>query len=279
MHVLGQQIEVAGGPSPDTGERAQVEERTYTGLSGSLKIAEVAAIAPWVAIEALVFDLAVSGDRLLAAVVVVPEPQAERDPVFPHPRCILYLPVTERVDPGGGPIERSSWFHTWIDGLQATTRFSGRLSLLIFSLIFLLHPHKKSLLETLLSRNYFLFFAVAHGIHLIELLSFVSLSGTELVPYRVAGGFLAYVLIFLMPWVKFRQENKKISDARFNALATVYLFYAWFIFFMTYIARLNGSFDNADNSRTVHVLLMGWVCVMLAIKLIGVIVSKSKSTE
>src|SRR6185295_2992030 len=86
-----------------------------------------------------------------------------------------------------------------IDGLQFTTRYSGRLSLFIFSFIFLLHPNKKESLVGLLSENYYLVFAVAHGIHLIELLSFVTLSGTELVPYRVAGGFLAYLMIFLMP--------------------------------------------------------------------------------
>src|SRR5262245_31303857 len=129
-----------------------------------------------------------------------------------------------------------------IAGLQATTRFSGRLSLLIFSAIFLLHPQRKELLSRSLSENYFLAFAIAHGIHLMELLSFVYLSGTELGPYRLAGGFLAYVLIFLMPWFKMRVDAGGLSPGVFSRIGSVYLVYVWFIFFMTYVGRINNDF-------------------------------------
>ena len=191
-------------------------------------------------------------------------------------RTAILLAVLAEVAVAALGVNNYGWT---IDGLQATTRFSGRLSLFIFSFIFLLYPGNQAILEKYFSGNYFLIFAVAHGIHLIELLNFVYWSGTELVPYRVAGGFLAYLLIFIMPWVKFRLEKNKISDARFNTLTTVYCYYTWFIFFMTYIARLNGSFANAGDSHAVHITLMGWVCVILGIKLIGVIANKSKSTE
>ena len=154
-----------------------------------------------------------------------------------------------------------------VEGLQATTRFSGRLSLVLFSFIFLLHPRKKETLQQLLSTNYFLVFAVAHGIHLMELLSYVMLSGIPLVPIRLAGGFIAYLMIFLMPWFQMRFEQKKITEIRMQQLGFVYLFYVWFIFFMTYLSRVNGSFPNAGGSHTEHVVLMGWVCVMLGIKL------------
>lgn len=164
-----------------------------------------------------------------------------------------------------------------IDGLQFTTRYSGRLSLFIFSFIFLLHPNRKSSLTAVLSENYFLAFAVAHGIHLIELLSFVTLSGTLLVPYRVAGGFLAYLLIFLMPILKSRKDAGKLSEVRFNNIGFVYIFYVWFIFFMTYIARISGSFSNPGDNHLEHRVLMGWVCVMLGIKLSGLFLKKSKA--
>ena len=139
-----------------------------------------------------------------------------------------------------------------------------------------LHPGNKSILEKYFSGNYFLIFAVAHGIHLLELLSFVYLSGTQLVPYRLAGGFLAYVLIFVMPWLKVRNENNKLSDARISALGYVYLFYVWFIFFMTYIGRLNGSFSNNGVSRLEYMVLLGWVCLMLGAKISGMLIYKSK---
>ena len=113
------------------------------------------------------------------------------------------------------------YFHGWnIEGLSATTRFSGRLSLLLFSFIFLLHPNQKSTLSNYLSADYFLIFAIAHGIHLMELLCNVYFSGTVLVPYRVAGGFLAYFLIFLMPWFKMRSDAGKLSHERLQSLGS-----------------------------------------------------------
>ena len=163
-----------------------------------------------------------------------------------------------------------------VEGLQATTRFSGRLSLFIFSFIFLLHPARKELVQGIFSRQYFLVFAIAHGIHLLELLSYVYLSGIELVPVRVAGGFMAYSMIFLMPWLQQRFEGGRISKKQFDALGSVYLFYVWFIFFMTYVSRLNGSFQNAGGSYTEHAALMGWVCVMLAVKLLRIVLKKDK---
>ena len=154
-----------------------------------------------------------------------------------------------------------------IEALQATTRFSGRLSLFIFSFIFLLYPQSRTSLPSYFSGKYFLVFAFAHGIHLLELLSYVYLAGIELVPYRVAGGFLAYSMIFAMPWFQGLSIGGKISPMRFQTLGYVYLFYVWLIFFMTYVSRVNGSFPNAGGSHLEHVILMGWVCVMLGIKL------------
>ncbi len=166
-----------------------------------------------------------------------------------------------------------------IDGLQATTRFSGRLSLFIFSFIFLLHPKEKPTLTFYLSNDYFLIFAVAHGIHLFELLSYVYLAGIPLVPYRVAGGFLAYSMIFLMPWLQQRFDSEKVSAIKFKTIGLLYLFYVWLIFFMTYLSRLNGSFPNGGGTHSEHVALMGWVCVMLGMKLLSLFFQKSGESE
>jgi len=155
-----------------------------------------------------------------------------------------------------------------IEGLQATTRFSGRLSLGIFSLIFLLHPIKKDTLHSILSPQYFLVFAIVHGIHLGELLTYVNLSGIELVPTRVAGGFLAYSMIFAMPWLQYRMEHNQLSESRFKGISYVYLFYVWFVFFMTYLARVRGTFPNAGGSYGEHVALMMFVNIILGAKII-----------
>jgi hypothetical protein len=151
-----------------------------------------------------------------------------------------------------------------IQGLQAATRFSGRLSLFIFSFIFLLHPQQKQKLKDLMSDKFLLAFAVAHGIHLIELLSYVYLSQIQLVPIRVAGGFFAYILIFIMP---FLYQRNLLNDKRGNALMLFYQFYVWFVIFMTYVVRLKGDFPNAGGTHTEYVALFGIVCVLLVVKI------------
>src|ERR1043165_6305888 len=79
-----------------------------------------------------------------------------------------------------------------LEALHVITRFSGRLSLLAFSLILLLYDRR----GVIRLDAAFLLFAILHGIHLVELVSYVRLSGTELIPIRVAGGFVAYAMIF-----------------------------------------------------------------------------------
>lgn len=153
-----------------------------------------------------------------------------------------------------------------LEGLQAVTRFSGRLSLLLFSFIFLFHKGTFDLSEWL-SPHYFLVFAVAHGIHLLELLSYVYLSQIPLVPHRLAGGFLAYVFIFVMPLVHHRYLNDRITERRFNTTVLVYLYYVWFVFFMTYMARVQGTFPNAGGNYYEHVVLLGWVSLMLGMRI------------
>jgi hypothetical protein len=157
-----------------------------------------------------------------------------------------------------------------LHGLQATTRFSGRLSLALFTFIFLFHPRRKEFLWSILSTSYFLIFAIVHGIHLAELLSYVMLSGIQLVPMRVAGGFLAYALIFAMPLLQYRMDQKKLSEERFRQISYVYLFYVWFVFFMTYLSRVQGTFPNAGGSYGEHVALMAFVNIILGLKIVQI---------
>lgn len=154
-----------------------------------------------------------------------------------------------------------------LEALQALTRFSGRTSLTIFSLIFLFQNHTYVKVKSILSEKYFLIFAIAHGIHLVELLSYVYLSGIPLVPIRLAGGFLAYLIIFAMPWIESLSNQFKISERQFSMITLFYLYYVWFIFFMTYISRVEGTFPNGGGTYFEHVTLLGWVALMLGIKL------------
>jgi hypothetical protein len=154
-----------------------------------------------------------------------------------------------------------------VEALQAVTRFSGRASLAIFSFIFLFQKHPYINLKAILSEQYFLIFAIAHGIHLLELLSYVYLSGIELVPYRVAGGFIAYSFIFAMPWLEHLHHQSKLSTKQFSITTLLYLYYVWLIFFMTYLSRVQGTFPNAGGNFLEHITLLGWVALMLGVKL------------
>jgi hypothetical protein len=166
-----------------------------------------------------------------------------------------------------------------LESLQAVTRFSGRISLLIFSLIFLFQNHKHLNVKNILSEKYFLIFAIAHGIHLLELLSFVYLSGTPLIPIRLAGGFLAYVLIFMMPYAKSMFERNKLSLKTFSSLTLIYLYYVWFIFFMSYLPRVRGTLPNVGGSYSEFVVLLAWVSILMGIKLQSLLMAKVSSRK
>lgn len=149
-----------------------------------------------------------------------------------------------------------------IEGLQFVTRYSGRLSLLLFAFIFIGQKNNAGWLQAILSPEYFLVFAVAHGIHLIELLSYVYLAGIELVPYRVGGGIFAYGLIFIMPWLHHQFTVQKFSADNYRRMGLVYAYYVWLIFFMTYLGRLRAQFQNATPEAE-HIVGMAVLVVLL----------------
>lgn len=154
-------------------------------------------------------------------------------------------------------------FYGWnIEGLQATTRFSGRLSLAIFSVIFILLPYHRTKLSEILLDKSFLIFAIAHGIHLIELLLYIHFSGGTLIPLRVAGGALAYAMIFIMPFM-----DTKLSGRKKLIIENVYLFYVWFVFFMTYLPRVQGKLQ-VGGSWPEFIVLFSWVCVLLILRIV-----------
>lgn len=163
-----------------------------------------------------------------------------------------------------------------LEALQAVTRYSGRVSLFIFSIMFLLLPKHESTLERLLSPRPFFIFALAHGIHLVELLTYVYLSGNELIPIRLAGGFLAYALIFAMPVVKQYALAGKLTVGKYKIFQTLYLYYVWFIFFMSYLPRVQGKLPDVGGQYWEFVVLLAWVCMMLGMKLSAILLVKRR---
>jgi hypothetical protein len=164
-----------------------------------------------------------------------------------------------------------------LECLQAVTRYSGRLSLALFSIMFILLPQHEDRLTRVLSARPFLVFAIAHGIHLIQLLSYVHWSGNELIPIRLVGGFMAYVAIFAMPIFRQRYQNNRISEKHYLIVLTIYLYYVWFIFFMSYLPRVQGKLTNVGGHYWEFVVLLSWVCMMLGMKLSAMIFQRRTS--
>jgi hypothetical protein len=153
-----------------------------------------------------------------------------------------------------------------IEALHTATRFSGRLSLLFFSLI-LLVKDKTAGSDRIISVNPYLLFSILHGIHLAELLAFVSLSGIVLIPYRVLGGFAAYLFIFIIPYLAHLHRKGKLSAVKFQKTEAVFLLYIWFIFFMSYLPRVLGKLPDVGGTFTEHITLFAWVILVGALRL------------
>jgi VanZ family protein len=125
---------------------------------------------------------------------------------------------------------------------QASARLSGRVSLLYFGFLFVystLNPFIESNSEPLqvkyiLARN----FAILHIIHWFLLATAVSMSGFNIVPYKLMGGALAYLMIVLLPFIL---SGKLFPNLSLRLALNIYLPYVWLIFFITYLTRVLGK--------------------------------------
>ena len=142
-----------------------------------------------------------------------------------------------------------------LEALQTATRFSGRLSFVFFSLIILLN-HRDSDWSRVISEIPYLLFATLHGIHLVELLLYVFNSNNTFVPVRLLGGFVAYLLIFLMPVFYFLKQRNRLSFKTFKRLEIFFGVYVWFIFFMTYLPRVLGKLPHVGGCQWEHVTFL-----------------------
>lgn len=142
---------------------------------------------------------------------------------------------------------------------QASARLSGRVSLMFFlfyGIYATRHPSVESdsiplSIKTQLTKD----FAVIHIIHWVFLAIAVVLSGFELVPFRVAGGALAYSMIVVMPFV---YQRKLFVSLPLPTMQNVYIFYVWLIFFMTYLSRVRGQTPTATGDMTAY-----WVLIVV----------------
>jgi hypothetical protein len=147
---------------------------------------------------------------------------------------------------------------------QCAARFSGRISLLYFGMLFIyatLFPsvEKNSAelaVKYTLSKN----FAILHIIHWVLLVIAVSKSDFELVPSRLIGGAIAYVMIVLLPLII---KQKILSKIPLQLVFGVYLPFVWLIFFMTYLSRITGSSVAVTGSMAAYQVLMDLTILLM----------------
>lgn len=127
---------------------------------------------------------------------------------------------------------------------QVSTRFTARISLLIFILLFINRLKK---LTSFREENWlFGAFAVSHIIHLFFLLYYNSLKGGLHVNVRMLGGMIGYGLAILTPLVSLFASVSQRSIERLRRLTTGVL---WLIFFLTYLPRVTKSDFPAGGTR------------------------------
>lgn len=158
---------------------------------------------------------------------------------------------------------------------QASARLSGRVSLMFFlfyGIYATRHPSVEwDSIPLAIKRQLTKDFAVIHIIHGVFLAIAVKLSGFELVPFRVAGGALAYLMIVLMPFI---YHKKLFASFSLLTMQHIYIFYVWLIFFMTYLSRLRGQTPTATGDMTAYQVLMAITSAFLIWRIIKMIREK-----
>ncbi len=157
-----------------------------------------------------------------------------------------------------------------IEGIQAMTRLSEYFLLLLFSILFLISDISK--VYFLLSGRPYHLFSLAAVFYLAALLLLFYFSGGKVTSLRAVGILITYIFIFSMPFLTNKRDAAKLENRKFRIFEMLFLYYIWFFFFLTYLPRVSGSFGIIGGTYTEHVLVLGWVSLMLGMKLPGVLI-------
>lgn len=152
----------------------------------------------------------------------------------------------------------SNWLYPELEEtFRYAARYSGRLSALVFLAAFYSYAmvFPKPLSKNREVRNLIRLFAVLHVIHFGFLAMNIYLNGIELVPVKLLGGALAYLMIVLAPFV---------LHALKRSLQLVYFYYVTLVMTVTYVARAKGDFDGAEPYWLHYVMLGVFVVAMIA---------------
>lgn len=151
------------------------------------------------------------------------------------------------------------------EALQAIARYSGRISLIVFSVIFLFRYRPGNIDVRLLAKPYHVF-AVVHVSHLLFLMIHFLTTETGPAVIQLAGGLAGGVFSILMPLAVRWHDLKRMTVRAFKNLELVFHYFLWLTFFMNFYARVNGTLPRLGGAYLESVILLGWVSLMLGMK-------------
>ena len=119
--------------------------------------------------------------------------------------------------------------HDFAEVLRLSARYSGRLSGMLFLGVFYLYvtPSPNKMESGSPFMNYLKVFTILHLIHFGFLAGNVWINDITLIPVKLAGGSLAYLMIILAPWVF---QKLKVW------MQLVYFYYVSLVMIITYWA-------------------------------------------
>ncbi|NJM80988.1 MAG: hypothetical protein HC854_17740 [Flavobacterium sp.] len=128
--------------------------------------------------------------------------------------------------------------------IRHSARYSGRASFITYigcfyyfiSNYYLPSPISKSNLQ-----KFLLVFCIMHLIHFCFLAFNVFLNDIELIPYKLGGGFLAYLMIVFYPFFMHKSFIPNYSSI-------IYFYYVGLVMALTFLARIKGEFTGAPVS-------------------------------
>jgi len=135
------------------------------------------------------------------------------------------------------------------DIFRYVARYSGRLSLIIYLFCFYQYVCSFERLKNIQNtKTAVSIFCILHLIHFVFLVLSLYFNELPLIPFKIAGGFLAYIFIIIYPLI-----IDKISKSIYHI---IYFYYVGIVMLMTYVARIKGEFIGAEPELFHYVALI-----------------------
>jgi hypothetical protein len=125
------------------------------------------------------------------------------------------------------------------DVFRYSARYSGRLSLIIY--LYCFYKFYRAFLNSdnlKRVKDLVFIFGVLHVIHFGFLALSVYFNNLPIIPVKITGGALAYLMIIIYPFI--------IEKIKKHIYHLIYFYYVGIVMLMTYVARIKGDFEGAE---------------------------------